>query len=353
VLFYVAQKAASAVGVRELFCMFIHGVGVAFPGLSLSNGDRTALGVKLNAEQQGIVARCVAERCGVSSQGVSLPLEYIHSTGNVDVLEAWKVATHSPTALGVEAARQALSQAGITIESVGLVVADTATPYQTCPSEAQRIAGEFGLKLPAYDIVGGIAAIPHYFSMFSSWREDRLPDYALCISTNTPSQHVCFKDDPLAASLFGDAAVAIVISKKVKSSVQVLDAHLLHETKGRSPVVVEGRIQCNADSMLSKQELKDFLAAQVEQLNSGKFKLSSSTKVIPPQLYAAESADILKGLGLSGDQILSTVSNHGFTLGSSYGLCLAQGWSALEGGGAVVMMHCGDGVRGSVVLGSC
>jgi 3-oxoacyl-[acyl-carrier-protein] synthase III len=328
--------------------MFIHGVGVAFPGRSLSNGDRASLGVKLNAEQQSIV-----ERCGVCSQGVSLPLEYIQSTGNLDVLEAWKVATHTPTGLGVEAVRHALSQAGIAIESVGLIVADTATPYQTCPSEAQRIAGEFGLKLPAYDIVGGIGAIPHYLSMFSSWREDRSPDYALCISTNTPSQHVCFKDDPVGASLFGDAAVAIVLSRKVKSPVQVLDTHLLPEPKGRSPVVVEGRIQCNADAMLSKQELKNFLAAQVERLNSGDFKLSSSTKVIPPQLYAAESADILKGLGLTEDQILSIVNDRGFTLGSSYGLCLAQGWGALTSGAAVVMMHCGDGVRGSVVLGSC
>lgn len=326
--------------------MFIHGVGVAFPEGSLSNGDRTALGIKLNQEQQDIV-----QRCGVVSQAISLPVDYIQATGNVDVLEAWKVATHTPTTLGVQAAKHALSQAGTTMEAVGLVVADTATPYQTCPSEAQRIAGEFGLKLPAYDIVGGVGAIPHCFSMFSLWREDRVPDYALCISTNTPSQHVCFKDDPLSASLFGDSAAAVVISKKHRSPVRVVHAQVVHEPKGRSPVVVEGPIRCVSDEMLSRQELAAFLTSELERLKSGAFTISSSTKIIPPQLYAAEAAEILKDLGVSGDQIVSAVSDRGFTIGSSYGLALAQSWGALMSGGSAVILHCGDRMRGSVVLG--
>jgi 3-oxoacyl-[acyl-carrier-protein] synthase-3 len=326
--------------------MFIHGVGVAFPERSLSNADRAALGIKLSQEQQN-----TAQRCGVVAQSISLPVEYIKATGNVDVLEAWKVATDTPTTLGVRAAREALAKAGITIDSVGLLVADTATPHQTCPSEAQRIAGEFGVKVPAYDIVGGIGAIPHYFSMFSSWREERLPDYSLCISTNTPSQHVCFNNDPLAASVFGDSAIAILFSRRHSSAVRVVDAHVVHESKSRTPVVVEGQIRCVPEALLARQELASFISSELERIKSRGFTIGSSTTVIPPQLYASEAAEILKDFGIAGDRVVSSVGSRGFSIGSSYGVALAQSWGALLDGGSVVMLHCGDGMRGSVVLG--
>jgi 3-oxoacyl-[acyl-carrier-protein] synthase III len=327
--------------------MFIHGVGVAYPERSLSNDDSAALGITLSPNHTDTV-----RRCGVVSQAVSLPFEYIQATGNVDVLEAWKVATHTPTGLGVEAARHAMSQAGLPIESIGLVVADTATPYQTCPSEAQRIAGEFGVKIPAYDVVGGVGAIPHCLAMFASWREDRVPEYALCISTNTPLQHVCFSRDPLSASLFGDAAVALVVSKKHTSPVRVVDVELVHEPKARSPIVVEGMLSLSEGELLTKGELTDFVSSEVKRINRSSYPIDAATKVIPPQLYAAEATEILSDLGIVPSQVVTAVRQRGFALGSSYGMALAETWETLSRGGRVVILHCGDGMRGSVTLGA-
>ena len=149
--------------------MFIIGVGAATPTTELSEQFLASIGLTLAGEE-----RTLLSRAGVTSRRVSLPLDYIREKGNRDVLEGRAVATISPTVLAVQAANQALSRAGICIEQVGLLLADTATPYQTCPSEAQRIAGALGVKIPAYDIIAGSAALPFYLELLSSWKPERI-----------------------------------------------------------------------------------------------------------------------------------------------------------------------------------
>ena len=327
--------------------MFILGIGAAFPEHLLSGHDLNELGLSLRGEQHRF-----ADRVGVSSRRVSLPLEYIKASGNIEVLEAWKVATDSPTSLGLEACKKALSQAGIGIDAVGLLLADTASPRQTCPSEAQRIAGEFGIKIPAYDVVGGISTIPHYLSMLSAWREERIPEYVLCVSTNTPSQHVRYKDDALGATLFGDAAVAIVVSKQRSSRVPVLHAHLEHERLERSPLIVERAIICAPDSVPETEELARFLTAEWRSITQRYPQVSARSRIIPPQLFAAESVEILRDLGVSAERIHSGVRDNGFSMGSAYGVALAQSFEARGRDEVCVIMHCGDGMRGSVLMGS-
>jgi 3-oxoacyl-[acyl-carrier-protein] synthase III len=284
---------------------------------------------------------------------VSLPVEYIRSTGNADVLEGWKVATTTPTLLGARAARDVLQRVGLSIEQVGLVIGDTGTPYQTCPSEAQRIAGEFGVKIPAYDLVGGLAAVPHMLSVVSRWSGARLPDYLLYVSTNTPSQHVHYGRDPVAAGLFGDAAVALVLGKHraaCGANVRVAYAAFRAEETRRTPIVIERSARVNTQALLLADQIKGFIAAEMQRLQQFDATLSQKALFVAPQLYAAEAGENLTQYGVGSQRIISGVDEDGFSLGSSHGVALTKAWSALQSGQPVVLMHCGDGQCGSVVL---
>jgi 3-oxoacyl-[acyl-carrier-protein] synthase III len=324
--------------------MYVLGVVAATPDLCISGEE---------PRECAVSGSPIAGRAGVRAKRVSLPVEYIRSTGNADVLEGWKVATATPTSLGVQAVRDVLQRTGLSIEQVGLLLGDTGTPYQTCPSEAQRIAGELGVKIPAYDLVGGIGAVPHMFSVLSRWSAARLPEYLLYVSTNTPSQHAHYGRDPVAAGLFGDAAVALVLGKQRAASgpsVRVAYAAFRAEETRRTPIVIERSARVNTESLLSAVQIKGFIAAEMQRLQQFDATLSQKALFVAPQLYAAEAGESLTQYGVGSQQIISGVDENGFSLGSSHGVALTKSWSALQSGQPVVLMHCGDGQCGSVVL---
>lgn len=328
--------------------MFILGVGSAFPEQFLSDDDLRALGVSCDSSHTSVV-----RRAGICSRAVSLPRDYIQATGNADVLEGWKVASDSPTKLAHQACLQAMSQAGISIESVGLIVADTATPRQTCPSEAQRLGGVFGTKVPAYDVVGGIAALPQSLAMFSAWKEDRVPEYVLYVSTNAPSQYVDFRSDHVSAALFGDAAFACVLSRKHVKGARVVSARVVNDKLTSAPVVIDRHIRCNSQALISQTELNHFLSQEWARVCHEVPQVQSSAVIIPPQLYAAQSTECLSALGVDPQRVISGVEDRGFSIGSSYGIALERAMSRSARAEWCVMMHCGDALRGSVVISQC
>ncbi len=324
--------------------MFIIGVGAATPTTELSEQFLASIGLTLGGE-----GRALLSRSGVAGRRVSLPLEYIKEKRNRDVLEGRAVATVSPTALATQAATQALSRAGISIEQVGLIIADTATPYQTCPSEAQRIAGALGIKIPAYDIIAGSAALPFYIELLSSWKADRVPDYVLCISTNTPSQHVLYSDDALAAHLYGDAAAAFVISPRIKGGLSVVDSHIRRHSFLKQSTTIGQHLSLSTDAMLGGDDVRGLVKEALQRAPKGIVPLS----VIAPALYTADVESAVKELCGSDVRVDSGVRDSGYALGASSGLALSSMWDSVKPGQYVVMLHAGDGVwGGGILLGS-
>lgn len=120
--------------------------------------------------------------------------------------------TYTATSLGIEAAKLALEQAGIRAEQLGLVLGDNATPHQTTPSEAQRVAGALGLKVNAFDMTAGTPSLAVMLEYLNNCQSSRLPEYILLVSSNTPTQRV--EGVGIADQLVGDVAGAAVISTK-------------------------------------------------------------------------------------------------------------------------------------------
>jgi 3-oxoacyl-[acyl-carrier-protein] synthase-3 len=328
--------------------MYIVGAGAAYPETELTDEFLQSLGLRLSEDEQRVVSRL-----GVRSRRISLPLEYISSTKNRDVLQARTKATATPTDLGVKAAHQALERAGITIEQVGLVVADCATPYQTCPAEAHRIAGALGVKVASYDIVGGSGAIPLYVEMLSTWKPERVPDYVLCVSTNTPSQQVAFSESALSPYVFGDAASAVVLSPRHKGKLRVVESYLRKQGAYRSVISVDHHITFSAEHLLPQEEIVNLIDQGLKRL-SEKFGLSMSDLLfVGPQLFCGDCASCLSRLGISSDQLIVETAERGYALGASTGAAIASRWDDIKSAQQIVVIHAGDGLwSGSILLAS-
>jgi 3-oxoacyl-[acyl-carrier-protein] synthase III len=321
--------------------MFILGAGAAVASGELSNDVLASLGLALSPEEQSTL-----ELAGVKSRRTSLPLSYIKERRNRDVLEGRPLIETTPTALGVAAVQQALSRAGVSIEQIGLIIADTATPHQTCPSEAQRIAGALGVKVPAYDVIAGSGALPFFIDLLRSWKPERLPEHILCISSNTPSQHVLYEHRALPAYLYGDGASAFVISPRVKGKLAVTDSHLRRHGFLKQSSVVGQHITFSQEAMLSSDEVKGFAREALTKLPKG----ASISTVVAPALYASTVERVVRDVLGDAPRVISGARDVGYALGATCGIGLSSVWETARSGDHIIVLHVGDGVWGGGVL---
>lgn len=189
----------------------ILGIGTAVGQTAITDAEGRALASGASSLIAGETRRSVLSR------------DYLNDTGNSDI-DAVKVSgNQSPTDLGVMAAQAAIAEAGISVEQIGLVIGDCSTPWQTTPSEGQRVADRLGLKVPAYDLGGG-GIVPQQLASLSRWRADRVPEYTLLISVSTPTSRINFRAGGDERWHFGDGASACVVSSKHTGKLTVLDA---------------------------------------------------------------------------------------------------------------------------------
>jgi 3-oxoacyl-[acyl-carrier-protein] synthase-3 len=325
--------------------MYILGIGAAHPDVEVTDDILSSLGLKPTDQE----ARTLA-RSGVRTRRASLPLQYIKDTGNKEVLDGRPVAVATPTTLAVAAARQALERASISSEQLGLILADTATPYQTCPSEAQRVGCALGVKIPAYDVVVGAASLPLYLELLSSWKPERIPEYVLCVSTNTLTQHVQYGDSSaLPAYLYGDAASAFVLSPRQSGKMRVVSSFVESSPHRAVSSVVERHISCAAQGALSKDEVVETISRVLKRIAP----TNVPSRVVGPQLYSGEFSEYENALGLRAGSMISGTRESGYALGASSGVAVSVLWDSIRSGDTLAVVHAGDGVwGGSVVVAS-
>jgi predicted naringenin-chalcone synthase len=133
-------------------------------------------------------------------------------------------------ALGREAVDQALRQAGVNAEDVGLFVVVSCTGYAT-PGMDIVIAEDLGMPLSVRRLIVGhmgcYAAIPGLGAAADYVRAHGLPAVVLCVEL--PSLHIQPSTDPrdlqtvVSHALFADAAAAVVIEPDAVAGLEILD----------------------------------------------------------------------------------------------------------------------------------
>ncbi len=323
------------------------GAGQALPSTSISNDFLLEILPRVGDGENDHVLLLGRK---IKSRRSALPLEYIAETKNKDVLEARKVTLSSPTSLAVVAIEQALARASITKDQIGMIVADCATPFQTCPSEAQRIGGALGIKVPAFDVVGGAASFSLYLDLLASWDETKLPDYVVWVSTNTPTLHVNYGVNSTAPFLFGDGAAALVVSTRVPGPVTIANSKLVRSVEGGIASIIDAHISFNDSAMPSAEAINSQVLSALTAAQKLRNTPTSKLFVIGPRLGGDNLDEFCNKVGVENLVLLNSLNQQGYSLGSSAVIELASLWDTLRPGDVVSVSHLGDRFVGSCEL---
>jgi 3-oxoacyl-[acyl-carrier-protein] synthase III len=334
---YSLQDDRKALAAKERTALLvILGVGAAFPETEIT-GEL----LKELSEKGGEAPASFA-----GSRRSCLPLNYLRETGNESLKPLSQIASRfgalmSPTELGAEACRKALACAKIGGNEIGLLLADCATPEESCPSEAQRIAGKLGLDVPAYDVCAGSCALALHLSMIDGWKPERRPKAILCVSTNTPTRYVDFRRGR-ARTIFGDAASA-VIAGSAPHGLAMRFAEYRGAASGydRFAIDVYGHLGDCAPECSG--ELRK-LAAEMAAAALSKAGVRRKARVILPPRTAAGDC------GVEAQSVLSIFDRTGDCLGAFAGSVLADAWSTFKRGAEVAVAQVGSGTGSGALL---
>lgn len=121
--------------------------------------------------------------------------------------------TDTVTGLAVEAARNALSHAGLDSSGVNAVIVATSTNFRQTPSCAPSVAAALGARgVPAFDVATGCAGFGYALGVAADLLRGRTIDTALVIGSEVLSQTIDMQDRS-NCFIFGDGAGAVVVGE--------------------------------------------------------------------------------------------------------------------------------------------
>jgi 3-oxoacyl-[acyl-carrier-protein] synthase-3 len=229
-------------------------MGTCHPTTSIDNHFLEALDIGTNAQW-------IEEKIGILERVTTLPVDYIRTTRNQDPRMAKEVASMNAVQLGVNAAKAALAQAGVSAADVGMVIVNCCSPEQTIPGEALRIARELGIEAPAFDVYTACPAFALHIDFLRNYEESKLPEFVLCVSTATLTHHVNYNDRSDGA-IWGDGAAAWVVSPRHTGKLEILDSMYTADPTRCAAVVVDSYRFFHQDG----RAVRDFSVRQTVRL---------------------------------------------------------------------------------------
>jgi 3-oxoacyl-[acyl-carrier-protein] synthase-3 len=179
----------------------------------------------------------ILERTGIRSRRTALPLDYIRETRNKDPRAAIEAAVMSNAETGAQAAKLALSRAGIAAGDVGLLIGGGCAPDTVTPAEACNIAAALGVEAPCLDINSACSSFIAGIYMLSMMDPTKLPPIVLLVTAEPMTGTVDY-NDRASAVLWGDGALAGVLSTKETGRASLVGQTLTSDPAGREKIVI-------------------------------------------------------------------------------------------------------------------
>jgi 3-oxoacyl-[acyl-carrier-protein] synthase-3 len=262
--------------------------------------------------------------------------------------------------LALPAARQALEDAGTTVEGIDLVICATATPDMLFPATAALVADDLGAKdAAAYDLLAGCTGFVYALSQAYGALATGLAKKALVIGTETLSKITNWQDRSTCI-LFGDGAGAAIVEPVDDGG--ILGFELGADGSGgpdlcvpaggsRTPATTESLEQELQFIRMRGQEVFRF-ATRVMVTSAEELLSECGAAVGDVDLYVPHQANkriidhAVKNLGLEPAKVFMNIDRYGNTSSASIPLCLAEARDAgrLEPGTRVLMSAVGAGL---------
>ncbi|MGD9739405.1 MAG: 3-oxoacyl-[acyl-carrier-protein] synthase III C-terminal domain-containing protein [Bauldia sp.] len=283
----------------------------------------------------------------------------------------WVNSRESNSYMGAAAAREAIKDAGLTLEDIDLILCAAGTPEQTIPDNSALLQRELGLGksgtscmsvhitclsfLLAMDLASVMLSVDRYKNI-------------LIVASDIASVALNFKD-PESAALFGDAAAAVVVTKtppgeeskvqRARFETYSVGAHLTEIRGGgsrRHPANPDTRPEDNLFSMagpkvyrLARQHQDEFL----ERLRPGLSRGPGSIKVVLPHQASLLALRALRRNGIDDEQVVITLDRFGNCVATSLPLTLYEAvkTNRLNRGDEILLAGTGAGLTlGGMIL---
>jgi 3-oxoacyl-[acyl-carrier-protein] synthase III len=268
--------------------------------------------------------------------------------------------TDTSSSLGAEAARQALKMAGVSADSVDLIVVATSTPDSIFPSTAcyvQRELGNFGGA--AFDVQAVCAGFIYGVATADAMIRTGLAKRALVIGAEVFSRILDWTDRGTCV-LFGDGAGALLLEASDAPGIHAcrLHADARHEPVLRTAGQVRNGVVSGHPFLTMDGQAVFKLAVTVldqvgrEVVAAANMELNQVDWLIPHQANIRILQSTAKRLGLGVDKAIVTVDRHANTSAASVPLAFDDAFRAgkLKPGQNILLEGVGGGFTWGAAL---
>ena len=257
--------------------------------------------------------------------------------------------------LALNAAKKALTNAGLSGGDIDLIIVATTTPDNTFPSTATKLQHLIGAKRAvAFDVqavcAGFVYALDIAEAMIKSGRGQR----ALVVGAESFSKLLDWEDRTTCV-LFGDGAGAVVLELTQSSDDWGILSSVLHSDGAyRDILYVDGGPSNNKMVGHVRMEGKEVFRHAVEKLSAvmdealdaAQMNATQIDWLVPHQANIRIIDAMQKKMGLASDRVVRTVEQHANTSAASIPLALAVAVDdgRIKNGDVVAMEAIGGGL---------
>ncbi len=266
--------------------------------------------------------------------------------------------------LATEAARQALSHAGIPAEAIDLIVVATATPDETFPSVATKVQYKLGMTRGfAFDVQAVCSGFVYALAVADNFIKAGQVTNVLVIGAETFSRLLDWTDRGTCV-LFGDGAGAVVLradkAQNIKTDRGVLSTRLhsdgrhhdlLYVDGGPSSTGTVGHLRMKGREVF-RHAVTNLAAVVGDTLADSGFLASDIDWIVPHQANRRILEATATKLGMSNDRVIVTVDRHANTSAASVPLALdvAVRDSRIKSGDLLMLEAMGGGFTWGAAL---
>ena len=234
------------------------------------------------------------------------------------------------TDLAFNAAEKAIEAAGIENTEIDLIIVATTTPTRIFPSTASLVQERLGISgCPAFDLQAVCTGFVYALTVADKFIKSGSAKNALIIGAESLSRIVDWNDRNTCV-LFGDGAGAVLLQASEETG--ILSTHIHSDGKYNGLLSVPtgpGSMDTDAKPYIEMQGNDVFKIAvrtlstiADETLSANNLSKKDIDWLIPHQANIRIIAATAKKLGMSMDQVVVTVDEHGNTSAASIPLAL-------------------------------
>ncbi len=269
--------------------------------------------------------------------------------------------------MGTNAAKLAISNAGLNPNDIDIIIVATTTPDNTFPSTASKIQNNLNCNAISFDVQAVCAGFIYAITIGISMLKDGHGKKCLVIGADSMSKILDWNDRSTAV-LFGDGAGAIVLEKEnVKSEFDInnkwgiLASKIYTNGKFYDLLNTDGGVSKNKSIGFLRMNGKEIFKHAVEKLSSSllmcleecNLNINQIDWLIPHQANQRILNAVSNKIKISPNKVISTVAIHGNTSAASIPLALDVGIKSgkIKNGNLLALQAIGGGLSwGSLIL---